>query len=195
MKYLNIYNSYEGIGEQNSVNIVNGNLSFVNKQLDPSKVDIYPETKTVTCSLTVQPGKYGTFVAPFDVEIPENLNVYDKVEMDGSTCNFIEAKLNGRILSKNTPVVLENNTDAVITATYTKDIDYNINTVSKAYSNTNHYLVGFQIAGVDLAQYARDNNATLFVMQTQNGHQSFYKVNSTSSFKSSANRCALYIKN
>ena len=61
-------------------------------------------------SMSVKAGKYGTFIAPFDVTIPDGVKAYkvNKMEADGKTVKLEEVTAT---IPANTPVVLENTTE------------------------------------------------------------------------------------
>ena len=129
-------------------------------------------------SMSVKAGKYGTFIAPFDVTIPEGVKAYkvNKMEEDGITVKLEEVTAT---ISANTPVVLENTTEE----NFTKDF------FGKSTATKNTYTVGL-LTGV--YNNSADNPYTIpasteetvnYVLQTQPAGQAFYIVQSDYSMK------------
>ena len=138
-------------------------------------------------SMSVKAGKYGTFIAPFDVTIPEGVKAYkvNKMEEDGITVKLEEVTAT---ISANTPVVLENTTEE----NFTKDF------FGKSTATENTYTVGL-LTGV--YNNSADNPYTIpasteetvnYVLQTQPAGQAFYIVQSDYSMKT-PNRAYLSI--
>lgn len=76
---------------------------------------------------------YGTFVAPFDVTLPKNVTAY---KVTSIVDNDAKIESIGTTVPANTPVILNNSTDALITQTY---YGYAIGTPN---ANGNDYLIG-----------------------------------------------------
>lgn len=133
----------------------------------------YGEAQLEEAVLSVKSGKYGTFVAPFDVVLPEEVTAYT-VEVKGEDAVLTEFKQGGETLPAGNPVIVKG-TDA-ISKTY----------VGEPSSDTSveaNGLVGFYQAGTDVPVGA-------YVLQTQNGEQGFYKVGDTT-VNGVKNRCYL----
>ena len=129
-------------------------------------------------SMSVKAGKYGTFIAPFDVAIPEGVKAYkvNKMEEDGITVKLEEV---ATTISANTPVVLENTTEE----NFTKDF------FGKSTATKNTYTVGL-LTGVynNSAEEpyvipASTEETVNYVLQTQPAGQAFYIVQSDYSMK------------
>lgn len=123
--------------------------------------------------LSVKSGKYGTFVAPFDVELPAEVTTY-KVFVKGENAYLGEYKKGGETLPAGNPVIVYA-TDA-ISKTY-------VGAPSKDATIEKNGLVGFYQDGQTVPTGA-------FVLQTKNNEQGFYKVGSTV-VNGKKNRCYL----
>lgn len=123
--------------------------------------------------LSVKSGKYGTFVAPFDVELPAEVTTY-KVFVKGENAYLGEYKKGGEKLPAGNPVIVYA-TDA-INKTY-------VGAPSKDATIEKNGLVGFYQDGQTVPTGA-------FVLQTKNNEQGFYKVGSTV-VNGKKNRCYL----
>lgn len=114
-----------------------------------------------TATLSVKPEKYGTFIAPFDVELPENVTAYS-AELRGTSVSLTEI---GSTVLAYTPVIVKNDNKTQVTEDYSRD---NVTlTQAKAVVGP---LVGVLISG----DYVPPTNG--YVLQTQNGVQAFYRV-------------------
>lgn len=123
--------------------------------------------------LSVKSGKYGTFVAPFDVVLPEEVTAYTVEAKEGCVA-LTEFKKGGETLPAGNPVIVKG-TDA-ISKTYVGEPSVEATVEANG-------LVGFYQSGTDVPEGA-------YVLQTQNGEQSFYKVGSTT-VNGVKNRCYL----
>lgn len=127
----------------------------------------------VDANLTIKAGKYGTFVAPYDVTLPESVTAYIvTVEEDKAKLTALDLK--DRILPAGNPVIVKS--DADVNESY-------LGLPTEEVSVTNNGLVGFYQSGTEVPVGA-------YVLQTQNGEQCFYKVGSTA-VTGAKNRCYL----
>lgn len=140
-----------------------------------------------TANMTVKEGKYATFVAPFDVKMPDGVTAYTATLNDAKTSvNLKEAAGAGSTLTAGTPVILGGS-------------PVNQNFTGKRPAEkmiSDGTLVGFYW------NYADDNSCVItgddsrsYVLQTQNGKQAFYQVDPGQIFKGTANRCYLVTPN
>lgn len=133
----------------------------------------FGEVQMEEAVLSVKSGKYGTFVAPFDVVLPEEVTAYT-VEVKGENAVLKEFKQGGETLPAGNPVIVKG-TDA-ISKTYVGEPSTNATVEANG-------LVGFYQSGTEVP-------AGAYVLQTQNGEQGFYKVGSTT-VNGVKNRCYL----
>lgn len=137
---------------------------------------------SVTLSVTGTNGiKMGTFVAPFDFAVPENVSVYtvDSREATGHL-NLTDATLDNGKIPANTPVILGNTTTATITSTLS---DW---PVGKQNENASDLLKGTYDAN---GTYP----STAYVLQKNNGVVAFYKVGNQT-IKTAANRAYINVE-
>lgn len=118
--------------------------------------------------------KFGTFVAPFAVAIPQGLNAWTVASV-GSTGHIELEPVTGTIPA-NTPVILENEGSSLINTTVYGP-DYSGSATSIAGDNN--------LTGV----YEATKISSGYVMQTINGKQMFYKVSASDPITVPANRC------
>lgn len=128
-------------------------------------------TKLDEANMTIAADKYGTFIAPFAVTIPDGVTASKVTGVDGNTLVLDEVETT---IPANTPVV-------VTSATAVNKTFYGKNT---AVDDT--YTVGL-LTGVYTNAVVPVNS---YVLQTQGSIQAFYKV-TESGKKSSVNRCYL----
>lgn len=136
--------------------------------------------KAATATMTVKANKWGTFIAPFAVTIPDGVNAYTVTGVSGTS--IVKSDPLVTTIPANTPVILENTTESLISQNFNgKDI-----------SSEDSYTVGL-LTGVYTAETiaASDGDNTRYVLQTQEDVQAFYKV--TSDFTASPNRCYLTV--
>ena len=127
----------------------------------------------VDANLTIKAGKYGTFVAPYDVTLPEGVTAYIvTVEEDKAKLTALESK--DRVLPAGNPVIVKSDVD--VNESY-------LGLPSEEVSVTANGLVGFYQSGTEVPKGA-------YVLQTQDGEQGFYKVGSTT-VNGVKNRCYL----
>lgn len=151
-----------------------GNLTYGIKNVAAGGNWYVCKTKSLTflgpdqANLTVTEGKYGTFVAPYDVVLPDGVTAYNASY--NSEENGIELTSTGsQTVAANTPVI--------VAGTACNENFYGV-----APSNataTNGVLTGLLQAGTVPADS--------YVLQTQGGVQKFYKVASAATGKK--NRC------
>lgn len=122
-------------------------------------------------NLTVKEGKYGTFVAPYDVELPAGVNAYTISAIEGNNVVLSDAVTG--TLTANTPVLVDGGTAG--TTYYYGDAADGV--------ADGAYLHGFLTAGtVPVDSY---------VLQDKGEGQKFYKVADT--FNGTKNRCYLTV--
>lgn len=140
------------------------------------KVESFGDLSQAT--LSVKAEKYGTFVAAFDVVLPEGLIAYSaQLNGDMTSVSLTKVAEGGKTLPGKTPVILKNTTGNLIEATFTGSDDTDDAETVKVGS-----IVGFYKQGVTVP-----NDGKSYVLQTQGGVQAFYKV--TSAFTGTKNRC------
>ncbi len=127
-----------------------------------------PETVYLAVSGTAH---YGTFIAPFDVTLPENITAYKVTEINGDEA--VITKINDKELSANTAVILYNPTNQKIECTY-KDI-----ATGTPNENSGEYLVGVY----EDKKLSSDEG---YIMQYQNGECIFLKGNNQTVSKNRA---------
>lgn len=127
----------------------------------------------VDANLTIKAGKYGTFVAPYDVTLPEGVTAYI-VTVEEDMAKLTALDLKDRILPAGNPVIVKS--DADVNESY-------LGLPTEEVSVTKNGLVGFYQSGTNVPEGA-------YVLQTQNGEQGFYKVGSTT-VTGVQNRCYL----
>ena len=129
-------------------------------------------------SMSVKAGKYGTFIAPFNVAIPEDVKAYkvNKMEADGKTVKLEEVTAT---IPANTPVVLENTTEE----NFAKDF-FGKNTATKD-TYTEGLLTGVYNNSAEKPYVIPASTETTvnYVLQTQPAGQAFYKVESAYNMK------------
>lgn len=128
----------------------------------------YDHTATLSCNAA----EYSTFVAPYEVTLPDGITAFTIESINGSALNLAEAS-NGNILEANKPVIIFNNTDTAIGQTYNGSTT-SLNDV------TDGYLVG-------LLHSDRIIPFNAFVMQGDGETQNFYKIAETT--HGIVNRC------
>lgn len=124
--------------------------------------DIVLKRKTASANMTITSAKYATFIAPFDVAIPEGVTASKVLTAEDKTLNLTPVETT---IPANTPVVLYKD---VTGADFTQDF----NGVDTSLEET--YTVGL-LTGV-----YEDTPATAgtYVLQNQSGAVAFYKVTS-----------------
>lgn len=132
-------------------------------------------TKVDKANMTVKANKWGTFIAPFDVTIPADVEAYTVTGV--TTAGYMEKTAVETTIPANTPVVLKNTTDAQINEKY----------YGKSTATENSYKVG-ALTGTYTAETIPVGS---YVLQTQNNVQAFYKVDAA--FTSTPNRCYLTV--
>ena len=140
-----------------------------------SNLKLFTQTEV---TMTVKAGKYATFCAPFDVAIPEGVTAktVDRVDTDGTTLVTTDVETT---IPANTPVLLYNSASTDFNETfYGKPVE------------------GERTVGLLTGIYATDGYVPQgsYVLQTQDGVQAFYYVDS-SSFNPTPNRAYLKLSN
>lgn len=126
-------------------------------------------------NMSVKAGKWGTFVAPFDVTIPEGVKAYKVTGVENEQIVKEEVE---ETIPANTPVVLLNEAEEDIEETVTGA------GLPESETVTEGLLTGIYQAGADIP-------AESYVLQTQDGKQAFYHVAETFAGQGVANRCYL----
>ena len=150
-----------------------GNTCYCDKK-SSDKV-IWNIEEMSAANMSVKAGKWGTFVAPFDVAIPEGVKAYTVTGVENEQIVKEEVE---ETIPANTPVVLLNETE--------EDIEKTVAGVGLPESETvkEGLLTGIYQAGADIP-------AESYVLQTQDGKQAFYHVVETFAGQGVANRCYL----
>jgi len=116
-------------------------------------------------SMSVKAGKYGTFIAPFNVALPESVKAYTVTDMDGST--LVMSPVEGSTLEANTAVVLENTTEENIAKEF----------FGKSVATEDTYKTGLLTGYYKPVLVAASTDAVSnYILQTQDGKQAFRKV-------------------
>jgi len=187
-----MYNSTSGVGEyksdfSTSSQIVlranaDGNM-VVNLQryIYIQWIAVYDELEPATMS--VKADKWGTFIAPFAVDLPSGVEAYTVTGISGTSLVKVPVETT---IPANTPVVLNNTTGADVSETF-----------YGAQRTADSYTVG-NLTGVYTAATipASDGDHVRYVLQTptsgvNEGVQAFYKV--ASDFTATPNRCYLSV--
>lgn len=134
------------------------NISQANAYVSGMKL-IYLGDAAVTMKCSA--GKYGTFCAPFDVEIPNGIDVYSAT-VDNAKKEVILTEKGGSTLSAGTPVIIYSEEGLAETTFYGKK------------TVTENKQAGSLVGILDASNLIVPANA--YVLQTQNGVQAFYKV-------------------
>jgi hypothetical protein len=128
-----------------------------------------------SANLKVENGKLGTFVAPFNVVLPQNVKAY-YASVDGNEVKLKKAANGGNELTAGTPVVVYGD-GADVDETFYGDPTFFYNTKA------------FDLYGI-LNENDKTVPADAYVLQTQTGGQAFYKV--AADAPGALNRC--YVK-
>ena len=134
--------------------------------------DIVLKKAYESANLTVNSGKIGTFIAPFDVTLPEGVKAYS-AEVDGDELKLTKIKEGGEKLDAGTPVVVYGD-EVNVNETF-----YGVPTVFVNKSAGNLFGI--------LEEGKKEVPANAYVLQTQTGVQAFYKVASPA--PGALNRC------
>lgn len=131
-----------------------------------------------TANLKVNANMIGTFVAPFDVVLPDGIIAYTAGAPEDTKVPFTKNAEGGETLKAGTAVILENTTDAKIEKTYSGLA------ITSDYIETD-YLFGYNIAG----QIIPNGN---YALQNQSAGIGFYVINkATNDYSATKNRCYL----
>ena len=138
--------------------------------------DIELRINASSANLKVADGKLGTFVAPFDVVLPQNVKGYI-AKVDGSKVKLTKIAEGGNELTAGTPVIVYAD-GADVDETF-----YGIPTEDWTLAKA------FDLWGI-LAESSKTVPANAYVLQTQGGIQAFYKLENAA--PGALNRC--YVK-
>lgn len=111
--------------------------------------------------LTIKADKYGTFVAPIDVTLPENVLAYQVSNANGTWATLSQLTLTNQVLPAGTPVIVKHSEGTEVNQTYK---------CPKATGTvTGGNLTGFYVSGENVPTNA-------YVLQDQDQGQKFYQV-------------------
>ena len=183
----NMYNGVSGVGEYKSdystasqvvlKATADGNMNVgFDRYVYIQWIAVYDELEPATMSIKVD--KWGTFIAPFDVTIPDGVEAYKVTGVSGT---YLVKEAVETTIPANTPVVLNNTTGADVSETF-----------YGAQRTADSYTVG-NLTGVYTAATipASDEDHVRYVLQTKSGVQAFYKV--ASDFTATPNKCYLSV--
>lgn len=141
------------------------------------------EVSQASATMSIKADKWGTFIAPFAVDLPKNVKAYTVTGVAAENeINYMVKEEVTTTIPANTPVVLKNNTGANVSEVF------NGWGTAPAVNKTVGLLTGHYDSDYDIP-------AGSYVLQTQGGVQAFYHVESTMSGKGVANRCYLTLPN
>lgn len=157
----------------------NGAVRLSNIQVTYGTPAVYADyTTTIPYStLSVKAQKWGTFVAPYIVTLPANVSAYT-AEVSEGVLNLTKVADVSEEVPAATPVLLKNVSESQVSQTYYGEVGDN-----GIVESSNNDLKGYYAAGQSIAE----GN---YILQTQNGVQAFYKLDS-GAYTSGANRCYL----
>lgn len=134
------------------------------------------ETDQAQATLKVVTGvKYGTFIAPFKAEKPENVSLYSVEEVDGTTLTLVEAAE----ITANTPYIVYADAEETISETLT----------AYGTATKDGYQAGLLVG--TLAGGEMTLGAGCYLLQKNNGVVGFYKCEDGKKYKLGANRAYL----
>lgn len=113
--------------------------------------------KTVNATMNIGPAHSATFIAPFDVEIPDNVTAYTVSGTNGNTLQMEELTEN---IPANTPVILHSDEEINLTMSGMKETPRTV------------YTYGL-LTGIYTDKVAPVNS---YVLQSQNNEVAFYRV-------------------
>lgn len=130
-------------------------------------------------TMKIAEGKYSTFCAPFDVELPEGILAYqaDKKD-DGSSVKLTDISIEGRLLPAGTAVIIRQENGVEIDKAF-----YGKSSISDTKCTTGNLVGNLTDRSIPAGSY---------VLQTKEGVQKFYKVQNNS--KGNLNRCYLQME-
>lgn len=169
--YVNTIYVYVSEGEELTIGV--GGAGNYNNSWMPFCNFTLTRYSQTEANMTIEAGKYGTFVAPFDVAIPSGVTAKTVTGVEGTTLTMSDA-LDGTIPA-NTPVVVTSE-NAIDETFYGKSVD------------------GTAVAGLLTGVLTTGTKvpAGSYVLQTQYGVQAFYKLESDAT-ANTANRAYLTI--
>lgn len=165
--------------EEGVYNLMNTSTDGGYKKLGSNGGDFYTDDKysnftitvaqKATATLAISDAQYGTFIAPFDAEIPEDVTVY--------TC----AKVDGNTLTLEPATTIKANTAYIVSA----ESEVNADLTGWGLATKDAYETGvltgsYELASVEVGKYLLQNNDKV----------GFYIV-AEDGFKIGANRCYL----
>lgn len=171
---LSDYNKYfDGIGNDGTITIQHST-----QKMYIYSVEIKYELEDCA-NLKIKAGCYGTFVAPFDVALPEGVVAYSVASSTADKATLSPFTLNaGNVLPAGNPVIVKHESGTAVDETY-----YGPFTTTESVINNG--LLGFYKTGLDVTDGC-------YVLQDQGSGQKFYVVNNEKSeMKSAKNRCCL----
>lgn len=141
---------------------------------------VLKKAETTTANMKVAAGKWGTFIAPFDVAIPADVEAYKVTGIVNDT--YMDKEEVTTTIPANTPVVLKNVGEDDV------DTDLLIPNTATEVAYTEGLLTGVYTAATIAAS---DASNTRYVLQTQDEVQAFYKVDAA--FTAKPNRAYLTV--
>lgn len=144
------------------------------------------EPTVLEANMKLTAGKYGTFIAPFDVKLPAGVVAYTCQMTKGDATVSLDQVAPDGVLPACTPVVIYQSKGENVNETF-RGVDARDDKTAVIGTSENNDLVGFYVSGELIP-----SNGSAYVLQTQNDKQAFYRVNST--FHGTANRCYLVPK-
>ena len=137
------------------------------------------EVSQASATMSIKADKWGTFIAPFAVDLPKNVKAYTVTGVAAENeINYMVKEEVTTTIPANTPVVLKNNTGANVSEVF------NGWGTAPAVNKTVGLLTGHYDSDYDIPDGS-------YILQTQSGTQAFYLVSPTMSGKGVANRCYL----
>lgn len=142
----------------------------VNSHIDFNIVELAQATLKVVSGV-----QYGTFIAPFAANAPEDVKLYSVDEVDGTTLKLTEVAT----IAANTPYIVYADTESTISKTY----------YSKSTATEDAYQAGLLVG--TLAGGEMTLGADCYLLQKNSGVVGFYKCEDGKSYKLGANRAYL----
>ena len=142
----------------------------VNSHIDFNIVELAQATLKVVSGV-----QYGTFIAPFAANAPEDVKLYSVDEVDGTTLKLTEVAT----IAANTPYIVYADTESTISKTY----------YSKSTATEDTYQAGLLVG--TLAGGEMTLGADCYLLQKNSGVVGFYKCKDATSYKMGANRAYL----
>lgn len=159
-----------GSSGENSVYTTDGNYRMV----------IAPAEQAQATLKVVTGVKYGTFIAPFKAEKPENVTLYSVEEVDGTTLTLVEAAE----IAANTPYIVYADAEETISKTLT----------AYGTATKDGYQAGLLVGTLAGGEMTLDADCYLLQKQKNKDNNDvvgFYKCKDATSYKLGANRAYL----